>query len=197
MIYHANVTDYQKKTLTVVSKQGASLSKDETTRNQTEGGEKPLPIEYLCMVELKWEKTDDSTHGHSLGVVTGVGRSWCMCTAGRGLCVHKGMSLWAQIHHWGPDRPTDMPATSSLCGWCRGSKKRSHNATKPVSEITFVVTEKDKVNKKHRACRESEEGGATYNPIPEGDQALFDKLVGPGIFTELYDEIAEQRQNKK
>ena len=194
VIYHANVTNYQKKTVTVVSKQGASLSKDETTRNQTEGGEKPLPIEYLCLVELMWEETDDSTHGHTLGVVTGVGRSWCMCTAGRGLCVHKGMALWAQIHHWGPDRPTDMPATSSLCGWCRGSKKRSHSAVKPVGGITFVVTEKDKVNKKHRACRESEEGGATYNPIPEGDQALFDKLVKPGIFAGLYDEIAAQRQ---
>ena len=66
-----------------------------------------------------------------------------------------------------------------------------------MSEITFVVTEKEKVNKKHRACRESEEGGATYNPISESDQALFDELVGPGIFTELYGEIAEQRQNKK
>ena len=78
--------------------------------------------------------------------------------------------------------------------WCRGSKKRSHSAVKPVGGITFVVTEKDKVNKKHRACRESEEGGATYNPIPEGDQALFDKLVKPGIFAGLYDEIAAQRQ---
>lgn len=184
VIFHANGrTDH---TLIIVSKQRASLSKDEATRKDTAAGEKPLAEEYLTFLELKVKSTDVANHGHSLGVVTGIGRHWCPCTAGRALCVHVGMALWTQLHHWGPNRPTDMPPTSVLCGWSKGARKRKHLVTHAVHEMTFEKIERNRPTKRHHTSRESEVGGASYNPIPAGDRAFMNAAVGPSIFNPLF-----------
>ena len=135
VIFHA-VALLQHTTL-LVTKQAASLRKDQTTRKETDDGEKPLPEEYLCIVELETERTTMESHGHELGIVTRPLRSRCPCPAGRGLCVHRGMALRSQLHQWGPGRPTDKPYTASLCGWVRGSKKRCYSAAETVSALIF------------------------------------------------------------
>ena len=79
IIYHANAT--KGGHLYIVSKQRASLRKDESTRKETAAGEKPFSEEYLVFIELSIGRTEMSTHGHTLGIVTGIGRHWCPCTA--------------------------------------------------------------------------------------------------------------------
>ena len=190
VIYHAMAILPDGRVF-LVSKQRASLSKDEKTRNQTDKGEKPLPVEYLVLMELGWQETTAEHHGHNLGILVSIMRSWCPCTAGRGSCVHRGMALWTQLHHWGPDRPTDKPCTASLCGWSKGSRKRQFRITRPVSECTFEQIDKDKPTKQHRGCREAEDAGSHYEVMAPSDRAYFETHVGPQSMAKLCAAIAK------
>jgi len=163
VIYHAMATLPDGRVF-LVSKQRASLSKDEKTRNQTDKGEKPLLVEYLVLMELGREETTAEDHGHNLGFLVSIKRSWCPCSAGRGSCVHRGMALWTQLHHWGPDRPTDKPCAASLCGWSQGCRKRQFRITRPVPECTFEQIEKDKPTKQHRGGRVPLRGNDPFRP---------------------------------
>jgi hypothetical protein len=190
IIYHAMAL--LDDTVLLVTKQAASLRKDQTTRKETEAGEKPLPDEYLVILELGYEKTTVESHGHELGVITKVLRSWCPCTAGRSLCVHRGMALWSQLHHWDDDRPTDKPCTASLCGWVRGSKKRCYNVVGTVSALTFEQIDAGRPKKQARACHESKPEGARYECLSKSDRGFFECHMGPASFGPLYSLIQKE-----
>jgi 5'-3' exonuclease len=177
VIYHAmGILD---GSIIIVSKQRASLVKDESTRKTTGEGEKPLAKEYMSFVELFTRPTTVSDDGHELGIVTGIGRTWCPCCAGRACCVHLGMAIWSHLHHWAPDRPTDKPVTSSFCSWISGSKKRVAEVSGGISSLAFVKVEMDKPDKAFRSCRESNPGGAKYDTLSAEDRALFDAQMKP------------------
>ena len=179
-------------TTLLVTKQAASLRKDQTTRKETDDGEKPLPEEYLCIVELETERTTMESHGHELGIITRPLRPWCPCPAGRGLCVHKGMALWSQLHHWGPGRPTDKPCTASLCGWVRGSKKRCYNVVGTVSALTFEQIDPSRLKKQARACHESQPEGARYECMSDYDRMYLECHLTPASFAPLYELIQKK-----
>jgi 5'-3' exonuclease len=163
----------------IVSKQRASLKKDESTRKDTAEGEKPLPGEYTSYLELHTKPTTLDDDGHTLGVVRGVGRSWCPCCAGRASCVHLGMALWAQIHQWGPDRPTDKPSTSALCAWIDGPKKRSADVSAGLGGQAFGHIDMTRPEKSYRACHEVKPNGARFEVLSPADRELFDQQMNP------------------
>ena len=123
VIYHAVATAEDGKSIYILSKQRASQTHDESTRNKTTHGERPKFAEYLVMMQVAVAETTYSTHGHDLGICTHVMRAYCgQCTAGCGMCKHKSSALWMQHCHWGEGRPTEQPATSKLCSWVPGGR---------------------------------------------------------------------------
>jgi len=108
LTYHANADVIDKEAnvryLYIISKAKASYRKAEKTRKKTDAGEKPLSIEYLNLLRCIVEPTTESSHGHTLGIVTCVDMAYCFfCKAGgTGRCLHISESLFIQLLHWGP-----------------------------------------------------------------------------------------------
>lgn len=50
VLYHANAWSEDRKSIYIVSKQVASMVRDQKTRHKTPAGEKPKLAEYLVMV---------------------------------------------------------------------------------------------------------------------------------------------------
>ena len=95
----------------IISKQRASQVRDEKTRNKTAPGEKPKLAEYLVMIQLLVQPTTIESHGHTLGIMTHVMRSYCAtCKAGCGMFYHRALLHWMKHLHWGEYRPTDPKA---------------------------------------------------------------------------------------
>ena len=73
------------------------MAKDEKTRNKSDDGE-TKKMEYLLMMELEYAATNEVKDGHSLGIFTKLGRSYCTaCVAGQGACRHRPERLWYQF----------------------------------------------------------------------------------------------------
>ena len=124
ILYHG-VASEDSGSIYIVSKQWASQVRDEATRNQTGFGEKPKMAEYLVMMQLMVKPTTVESHGHTLGRVTRIMRSYCAsCKAGGGMCYHRCSLLWIQLNHWGEGRPTPKPSTSAFCSWVPGSREK-------------------------------------------------------------------------
>ena len=134
MLYHSIAR--ADNSVIILSKQRASMSKDETTRKLTDNGERPMAQEYLVLAKVLVQPTTESSHGHNLGICTNLISSYCMaCKAGMGMCYHRAGLLYMQMLHWGEGRPTAKPATSSWCSWIPGSRgERSCKTTAPASE---------------------------------------------------------------
>ena len=123
ILYHGFCWGPNNKSIYVISKQRASQSHDEKTRNKTPAGEKPLLAEYFVMAQIGVRQTTYASNGHTLGMCTHIMRSYCaQCKAGCGMCCHKSGALWMQYLHWGEGRPTPKPATASYCSWIPGSR---------------------------------------------------------------------------
>ena len=89
----------------IICKAPASTRRDEKTRSQTKVGEASKKQEYLLMMELEYEKSNQIKNAHNLGIFTQVCRTYCMaCVAGRGHCRHRAERLWYQYHHWTKER---------------------------------------------------------------------------------------------
>ena len=115
------------------------MVRDEKTRHKTPAGEKPKLAKYLVMVQVSVMPSTIESHGHTLGAIDRVMRSYCAsCKAGCGMCYHRGAALWMQHLHWGKGRPTEKPATASFCSWvpgCRG--KRSCSTVEPATSLVI------------------------------------------------------------
>ena len=140
----------------IVSKQPASMNKDESTRSKTEAGEKPEPELNLVVLELEIVPTNIEEHGHELGLVKKVTRWWCQCTAGQGECVHAGTALWDNYHHHDETRAEQIPSTISLQGWGHGAKKRCTTNTTSIHNVTIENIDRAKPDKAYRSCRLSD-----------------------------------------
>ena len=102
VLYHANAWAEDGASIHILSKQRASQVRDERTRHSTPFGEKPKLAEYLVMLQVLVRSTTVKSHGHTLGVVGHVMRSYCAsCKAGLGMCCHRAAALWMQRLHWG------------------------------------------------------------------------------------------------
>lgn len=122
--YHAIAFVPNTNKVIILSKAHASMARDEKTRSKTDDGQPPKKNEYLLMMELFYKKSDEIELGHSLGVFTTMGRSYCTsCIAGLGNCRHRSERLWYQYHHWTPERlGIDRPSTLLACSWAPGGK---------------------------------------------------------------------------
>ena len=156
----------------VVSKQRASQVRDEKTRNQTAFGEKPKLAEYLVMMQLMVEPTTMESHGHTLGVVTRVMRSYCAaCKAGGGMCYHRSSLLWMQYNHWGEGRPTPKPATSAYCSWIPGSGGRGKRTCSSIVPAGKLMIER--LPRSETEAKSKLERGRNLN-LKEGADARYD-----------------------
>jgi len=138
VIYHANAWAEDNKSVFIISKQRASQKHDEKTRNKTKAGEGPQFAEYGVMMQVSVKPTTAASHGHTLGVLNHVMRSYCaVCKAGCGMCYHRAGLLYMQYLHWGEGRPTPKPATADFCSWIPGSKAAARKCTRlePASHI--------------------------------------------------------------
>ena len=138
IMYHALALIPGTRRYIILSKAQASTSKDKNTAKKTAEGEKPLPKEYLVIMELEATEPDDVHDGHCLGHFTKVLHSYClMCSAGMGDCRHKAQTLWCQYHHWTEDRPEELyPSTIGFCKWARrGAKARVTDISAGISGI--------------------------------------------------------------
>ena len=115
------------------------MVRDKKTGNQTAIGEKPKIAEYLVMMQVSVHPTTVESHGHTLGAMVHVMRSYCAsCKAGCGMCYHRRSLLWMQYLHWDEGRPTPTPATASFCSWVPGShSKRNCSTIEPASKSTI------------------------------------------------------------
>ena len=112
------------KKVLILSKAHALMARDEKTRSMTDEGEVPKKHQYLVIMELKYEETDEMRDKHSLGVFAELTRSVCVgCVAGKGFCWYRPERLWYQYHHWTEDRlGIDWPSTLGVCTWAPGGK---------------------------------------------------------------------------
>ena len=175
------------------------MVRDEKTRLKTAPGEKPKLAKYLVMVQVSVEPTTIESHGHTLGAVGHVMRSYCAsCKAGCGMCYHRGLALWMQHLHWGEGRPTEKPATASFCSWVPGCRsKRSCSTVLPATKLTI-----EKLPRSNAEAQKKTDCGKQGN-IKEGLSACYDVFcdtrkwhlvsspayVAPHRFTNLFDKL--------
>jgi hypothetical protein len=122
--YHAIALDHDSNTCIILCKAVASMIRDEKTRKKTPDGEPPKKKEYLLIMKLRYEPTDQITNMHNLGIFTELLETYCTgCVAGQGHCRHGPERLWYQYHHWTPERMgIERPQTLDACGWAPGGK---------------------------------------------------------------------------
>ena len=173
ILFHAIATG-EDGSLYVLSKQRASMEKEEKTRKLTDVGERPMAKEYLVMAHILVKPTTDPSHGHSLGVCTHLMRSYCVeCKAGGGMCYHRAALLWMQMLHWGEGRPTEKPPTAAFCSWVPGSRsQRSCKTTLPASESV-----RERLPRTNEEARERMNRG-TKRSMWEGVSAKYDVFGG-------------------
>ena len=150
-LYHG-VASEESGFLYIISKQRTSMVRDEDTCYKTGFGEKPKLAEYFVVMQLRVEPTTVRDHGHTLGRVTHVKRSYCVrCKAGCGFCYHRAAVLWMQYNHWGEGRPTPKPATSEFCSWVPGSRaKRTCSTVVPAANLRIERLACSKVEAKDK-----------------------------------------------
>ena len=130
--YHALAMIPEQNKAIILAKAVASMAKDEKTRKDTKDGEKPKWKEYLVVLEMAYERTNEISDKHSLGRFTKLLRHVCVggCVAGRGLCRHKAEKMWFQFFHWTEDRRgIERPTTLDACPWSPGGKPREDRVT--------------------------------------------------------------------
>ena len=174
VLYHANAWSDDRKSMFILSKQRTSNTRDEKTRNKTDAGEKPLLAEYLVMVQVMVRPTTQESHGHTLGHITNIMRSYCAaCKAGCGMCYHRAGLLWMQHLHWGEGRPTPKPATSSFCSWVPGSRgPRNCSTLLPAGNLMI-----ENLPTSNAEAKQKLERGRKYN-LKEGLDARYDIFGG-------------------
>jgi len=174
ILYHAMAWSEDEKSVYIMSKQRASQCRDEKTRSKTDVGEKPKLREYLVMMQLMVERTTVEAHGHTLGLIARVMRSYCAaCKAGGGMCYHRGSLLWMQHLHWGEGRPTPKPATSSYCSWIPGARsKRKCSTVEPAANMMI-----EKLPRSNADAQAKLDRGRKYN-LKEGLDARYDVFGG-------------------
>ena len=159
VIYHAMATAEDEKSIYIISKQRASQTHDEATRNKTPFGEKPKPAEYLVLLQVGIAETTYASHKHDLGICTHIMRAYCgQCTAGCGMCTHKSGALWMQHLHWGEGRPTEQPATSNFCSWVPGCRAAHTCTTLEPASHTHIEKLPDLMRRHRRNLKEEQNG---------------------------------------
>ena len=185
VLYHAIAWSADKKSMFIVSKQRASMVRDEKTRHKTAVGEKPKLAEYLVMVQLRVIPTEQSTHGHTLGKFTKILSHYCAaCKAGSGMCYHKSGCCWMQHLHWGEGRPTPMPATSKFASWIPGSRSARLCSTTEIAskqQRERLPTSNEEAQQKiDRGLKKStHEGVPARYDVYGGNKKKRDKLSDP------------------
>ena len=173
VIYHG-VASEDSRSIYILSKQRASMTRDQATRNKTGYGEKPKLAEYLVAMQLMVEPTCVASHGHNLGIVTHIMRSYCVsCKAGSGMCYHRAALLWMQYNHWGEGRPTPKPATSAFCSWVPGSRARRTCSTVLPAAKQMI----ERLPRSEAEAKEKLERDRQYN-LKLGVDARYDVFGG-------------------
>jgi hypothetical protein len=203
-ICHINMQP-SEDVMIIVSKQPASMSKDPTTRKKTAEGERPLRKEYTCFIELSIEATTIERHHHELGRVKEIRRSFCTCKVGNSKspkqskvfrCVHIGMALYDQIHHWNEGRGTPKPTTMVLQEWAKPSnKKRRHESMKPIGELTIERIDKNKPIKAYRRC--SDIFKEPTEVLTDEEKQKMKEVLNPERFRSLCQALAQDKRQKR
>jgi len=105
--YHGVAWSNDRTKFYALSKQRASMVKDESTRSKTDAGERPELKLYLVLMVWGITATTLEEDGHTLGRISNIIVSYCAaCTAGLGgTCIHCSMCSYTQYHCWGEGRP--------------------------------------------------------------------------------------------
>ena len=94
VFYHANSWAEGGASIYMLSKERVSQVRGKQTRHSTLFREKPKLAEYLVMLQISVRLMTVKSHGHTLGVVGHVMRSYCaLCKAGLGMCQHRAAAL--------------------------------------------------------------------------------------------------------
>ncbi|KAL7523537.1 hypothetical protein ACHAWF_000560, partial [Thalassiosira exigua] len=187
VLYHANARSDDGKSMYIVSKHVASQNHDQKTRNKTAPGEKPLASEYLVMVQVMVQRTTVESHGHTLGIISHMMRSYCAaCCAGCGMCYHRASLLWMQHLHWGEGRPTPKPATSAFCSWIPGGRsERNCSTLEPATKLTIENLPASNAEAQAKLDRgrkyNLKEGLSASYDIYGGDKKKLDRLNSPAF----------------
>lgn len=177
LTYHAVAFSNDKKKFYILSKQSASMNKDQSTRAKVGAGERPELSQYLVLMVMAIEPTTLADDGHTLGRMVSIITSYCAaCVAGLGSCIHCSMCCWQQYHCWGEDRGgVQEPVTMKLCRWSRSSGKQKLSATNPIhtQQLSLLPRTLSEAKKKieANAWRNVNEGlGAVYSVYSSNDK---------------------------
>jgi hypothetical protein len=146
------------------------MARDEATRNKTDEGQPAMKTEYLVIMELYYNPTDEMEDKHDLGVFVRMGRSYCgNCVAGLGYCRHRPERLWYQFHHWTEERyGIDRPSTLGICSWASGGKALNSDLRQKISEQQAVKYERSMEAQKQKMERNAK------RDCTEGTSADYD-----------------------
>ena len=183
----------------ILSKAHASMARDEKTRKNTPDYEPPEKQQYLVILEMTYDETNDIEHKHSLGVFVELKRSYCGgCVAGQGMCRHKPERLWHQFHHWTDSRlGIDRPPTLDACSWAPGGQtfmsdvKSKIHELQPVKQCTNIEEQKKKMARGakrkatqgksseyevHRCAQKQNPGAEQFSPKRACIRELYDSI---------------------
>jgi hypothetical protein len=183
----------------ILSKAHASMARDEKTRKNTPDYEPPEKQQYLVILEMTYDETNDIEHKHSLGVFVELKRSYCGgCVAGQGMCRHKPECLWHQFHHWTDSRlGIDRPPTLDACSWAPGGQtfmsdvKSKIHELQPVKHCTNIEEQKKKMARGakrkatqgksseyevHRCAQKQNPGAEQFSPKRACIRELYDLI---------------------
>ena len=150
-LYHAIARSTDGSRAFLSMKLRASMMKDQSSAASAHGEQKGMKP-YMTLVEVLVEETTAEDDGHELGRAWAVGRSYCTCPAGLGLCEHKGTGLEVQGLYWDEDRPEPRPTLFDRKRWGKHGRKRKASVLGTLDESSVGNAASDATA--FRQCRD-------------------------------------------
>ena len=152
LLYHAVARAKDGDRFFMSMKLRASMKKDQKSEAAAKGDQKDK-LPYMTLMEVLVKPTTAEEDGHDLGRAWCVGRTFCSCPAGLGLCEHKGTGLVVQSLHWDADRPEPQPTHFHKKCWGKHGRKRKAGVVAPLEEVSVGPSSSDA--KQFRQCRDT------------------------------------------
>ena len=165
------------------------MKKDQKSK-AGEHGDSKGKLPYMTLVEVLVEGTTAEDDDHELGRAWCVGRTYCSCPVGLGLCEHKGTGLQVQSLYWDEDRPEERPTHFYMKNWGKYGRKRKAAVLAPLDELPLGRADSDATQ--FRQCRDS----TAKLDYDVADKGLMRRCLKPSRMA-AYCELRRRKNSQK